>query len=843
MRRWLIGGIALVIPGGGEAQTAPPASPEDIVVVGEKLRGSAIADGAPVAVLDAQAIKALGASKIDDLLRLLKPLTTSNSGADPVFLLNGRRISGYEEVQTLPPEAIERTEILAESDSARFGFPPTVRITNFITKRRFRALEASEDASTTTEGGGSAATFLLGSTRLDKDRRTSVTVSYERQDPLSAARRSPVPDTSLLYDTIGTVGASAGASVDPALDALVGRPVTSVSVPGDPALRGRLAGYAAAAAGPRRITDLAPYQSLNSRDQLRVNATQAIPVGRTMTGSLNLSMDAQRGTGLAGLSTATLRVPAGNPASPFANDVLLYRYLPEAGALAQRTRALTLHGGATLQGSLRRWLWSVTGSYDRNRTSATVDLGVDTGVAQAAIDAGADPFQPFDATWLRQRDVSRSRTLTRTASAKANVTGPLLALPAGDARVTLTADAARTSSAGRSTVAATPSVRRATESANVAFELPLTSAERGILSSLGTLTANAGIGIAAVSDYGRLASRNLGLIWSPRKRVQITASTSVSRTAPDIALLTQPVVAVPNAPFFDFLTGTSLLVTVIAGGNPALGPERRQIDTAGIGWQPFRGKELRFNFDYVETTINGQVSYLVGGTDALQSAFPDRFERDAAGRLVLVDVRPVNLARERERKLQARVSLWTMLGKAPPEPPKDAPPPAKDAPPPPPPKPRPSLYSFVTATARVDDRLLPRAGEAELDLLAGDSITGNGGRARYEVQGTIGGSVGAVNGGVFGLWQAATRIRNPVAASDLSFSGRTFLALYSTIEAQKIAAGAAWAKSLTFQFNVSNLLNTRTVVRDRNGVTPYRYQPAFLDPYGRMVKLTVRKLF
>lgn len=839
MRRWFIGGIALAIPGGSAAQTAAHAPPGDIVVVGEKLRGSAIGDSAPVAVLDAQAIKALGASRIDDLLRLLKPLTTSNSGADPVFLLNGRRISGYEELQTLPPEAIERTEILAESDSARFGFPPTVRITNFITKRRFRALEASEDASTTTEGGGSAATFLLGSTRLDKDRRTSVTLSYERQDPLLASRRSPAPDPGVLYDTVGTIAAPAGGSVDPALDALAGRPVTSVSVPGDLAARATLAGYAAAAAGPRRITDLAPYQSLTSRDQLRVNATHAMPIGNTVTGSLNLSMDAQRGMGLAGLSTAALRVPAGNPAVPFAGDVLLYRYLPEAGVLAQRTRALTLHGGATLQGSLRRWLWSVTGSYDRSRTSAMVDLGVDTGAAQAAIDAGADPFQPFDAAWLRQREVSRSRTLARTVSAKANVTGPLLALPAGDARVTLTADAARTSSAGRSTVAATPPLRRDTESANVAFELPLASAERGILSPLGTLTANAGIGIAAVSDYGSLASRNLGLIWAPRKRVQITASTSVSRTAPEIALLTQPVVAVPNAPFFDFLTGTSPLVTVVAGGNPALGPQRRQIDTAGIGWQPFRGKELRFNLDYIETTTDGQVSYPVGGTDALQSAFPDRFERDAAGRLVLVDLRPLNLARERERKLQARVSLWTMLGAKPPEPP----PPAKEAPPPPPPKPRPSLYTFVTATARIDDRLLPRVGQPELDLLAGESVTGNGGRTRYEVQGTLGGSVGAVNGGVFGMWQGATRIRSPIAASDLSFSGRTFLALYSTIDAQKIANGAAWAKSLSFQFNVNNLLNTRTVVRDRNGMTPYRYQRAFLDPYGRMVKLTVRKLF
>ena len=53
----------------------------------------------------------------------------------------------------------------------------------------------------------------------------------------------------------------------------------------------------------------------------------------------------------------------------------------------------------------------------------------------------------------------------------------------------------------------------------------------------------------------------------------------------------------------------------------------------------------------------------------------------------------------------------------------------------------------------------------------------------------------------------------------------------------------AWAKNLMLSLNVQNLLNDRIEVRDRNGVTPYRFQPAFLDPYGRTVRLTVRKLF
>ena len=838
---WLASGAVLATAGSAAAQEARPADPQDILVTGERLRGSVIGDAAPVAVLDAQALKALGATKIDDMLKLLKPLTTSNSGADPVFLLNGRRISGYGELRTLPPEAIERTEILPEQESARLGFPPTVRVTNFITRKHFRSLAVEESASTTTEGGASAAALELGSTQLDDLRRTSVTINYDRQDPLTAARRSTAPDTTTLFDRIGNVTGIGGGSIDPALDARVGRPVTVAAVPEDVAARGTLAGYAAGAGAPR-ITDLAPFQSIASRDQLRVDATRSVPIGTTMSGSLNLTMEAQRGLGLAGLPSATLRVPASNPASPFAGDVLLYRYLPEAGLLRQRTQALSLHAGGTVQGSLKRWIWTMTGSYDRLRASAAVDRGIAPDAAQAAIDGGADPFRPLSGAALADRLVSRSRSVVQTVVGKATAVGPLLALPAGDVQMTLNGDIARSSSSGMAAQAldALLDERRVTKTASVALDLPIASAGRGVLDAIGSLSANAGLGVTAVSDYGSLASRNLALTWTPVRPVQITASTAVSRTAPDIALLTNPVVTVPNVPLFDFVTGSSRLVSVTAGGNGALGPERRQVDTAGVAWQPIKGKELRFNLDYVATRIDGQIGNLSAVTPGLQATFPDRFLRDAAGQLVSVDLRPINLARERERKIQGKVSLWTMIG---PEPKPPATPPAKDAPPPPPPKPRPMLYAFVTGTARIDDRLLVQPGQPTVDLLNGQSITGQGGRARYEAQGTLGGSYGPIQGGIFGMWQAPTRIRSDIAASDLRFSARTFLALYSTIDAEKLAARAAWAKRLTFQLNVNNILNDRIAVRDRNGTTPYRFQRAFLDPYGRIVKLSVRKLF
>ncbi len=43
--------------------------------------------------------------------------------------------------------------------------------------------------------------------------------------------------------------------------------------------------------------------------------------------------------------------------------------------------------------------------------------------------------------------------------------------------------------------------------------------------------------------------------------------------------------------------------------------------------------------------------------------------------------------------------------------------------------------------------------------------------------------------------------------------------------------------------SIDNLFDARQQVRDRLGTTPLSYQPGYLDPLGRSVRLSVRKLF
>jgi iron complex outermembrane recepter protein len=126
------------------AQTSLEQAPQvekrgDIVVTAPRIKGSVETDLPLELVLDENAIASYGASNIADLLGALGNQTQSTrsrgqGGGFPIVLLNGRRVSGFQEMRDLPSEAIKRVEILPEDVAIRFGFAPGQRVVNFILK-------------------------------------------------------------------------------------------------------------------------------------------------------------------------------------------------------------------------------------------------------------------------------------------------------------------------------------------------------------------------------------------------------------------------------------------------------------------------------------------------------------------------------------------------------------------------------------------------------------------------------------------------------------------------------------------------------------------------------------
>src|SRR5438309_664921 len=231
----------------------------EIVIVGE--RRSAVKNVDPIATLDSNDIAATGATTVPELLRAIRPLTQSAGGGEPIFLLNGQRTSGYDEIGSLPPEAIDKVEVLPEPAALKFGYPPTRRLLNFITKRHFKQIEIRGSVGSTTDRGSTSADADFNMTRLHNDQRFTLALESRHTSSLLQSERHLVPDPDVLFVALGNVTGVNGAEIDPALSSVVGQIVTAAPVPDSASDRSSLAAYAAGANAPR-LFDLGPYRTL-----------------------------------------------------------------------------------------------------------------------------------------------------------------------------------------------------------------------------------------------------------------------------------------------------------------------------------------------------------------------------------------------------------------------------------------------------------------------------------------------------------------------------------------------------------------------------------------------------
>ena len=183
----------------------PPEEPslsgnDDIVVTGRKYDDRSIVDDqtSPLALLDADRLKATGATSIGDLLRRLAPLLTAPGGKEPLILLNGRPMLSEKDLSTLPPEAIEKLQVLAEENAPRFGNAPDRRVVNIVLQRRFTSAEIEPRLSTTTDGAGTEMQANGLATKLADRTHLSFSANYRRQDGVTEYDREPGPAPSTL---------------------------------------------------------------------------------------------------------------------------------------------------------------------------------------------------------------------------------------------------------------------------------------------------------------------------------------------------------------------------------------------------------------------------------------------------------------------------------------------------------------------------------------------------------------------------------------------------------------------------------------------------------------------
>lgn len=148
-------------------------------------------------------------------------------------------------------------------------------------------------------------------------------------------------------------------------------------------------------------------------------------------------------------------------------------------------------------------------------------------------------------------------------------------------------------------------------------------------------------------------------------------------------------------------------------------------------------------------------------------------------------------------------------------------------------------------TWRFQDEILIRDGLPVLDLLDGAAIGTSGGQPRHEVELQTGYSLNGLGARVNATWKAATDVNGTLSSGDLHYSDQATVGVkfFADLTARpELISRFFWLRGSRISLDIDNVFDSRLEVRDALGNTPVGYQPDYLDPTGRTIKLSFRKL-
>lgn len=866
---------------------------EEIVVTGRPPPGSVPGDIKPELQLSPADIRSYGVSSVAELLTELAPQVQSVRGGQPVILINGRRSAGFQEIRDFPPEALLRVDILPEEVALKFGYRADQRVVNFVLRPRFRSYTGELEGSAPTQGGSSNFEAEGGLVRIDRDRRLNVNLQAETTSNLLESERGILPNTTgTPFDLTGNVtGTTSGAAIDPALNTAAGGIVTVAAVPTGATT---LAGFAAGANAPN-VTDTTPFRTLQSAvDRFSGNAVYSRTLFGNVAATATARVEHTRTEGLLGLPGVSLALPGRTPFSPFTSNVLVQRFA-DANPLVRNGETTAANAGFALNGDVGRWRWSLNGNYDRTESDTRTERGVDAAALQAQVTAGS--FNPFGDLGTLSRTADTARSVSSAAAIDALASGVLFSLPAGDANASIRVAGRTTEFDSRSLRAGIDTatqIARDSGSIRGNIDLPIASESRDVLSALGRLSLNANAEIEQLSDFGTLTTFGYGLNWQPITPIRLLVTMTHEENAPSSQQLGNPVITTPFVRVFDYVRGETVDITRLDGGNPGLSSSDSRVFKAGLNVRPWSDRDFSVQADYTSSRIDNPIAGFPSATAEIEAAFPERFTRDATGQLLRIDNRPVNFERAetsslrwginfsksittaRSRQAQAEREARMAQRQA-----------ARDAAAAagtPLPEGRPGggdrprgegrpggggpggpggglgfgcggfggggggrLQASIYHTWNITDTLLIRQGLPELDLLNGSATGNNGGSPRHQVQFNGGYTRDGIGSRITLNWREGTSVNGGSRGGQaLDFGSLTTVGarLFVDLGQQPgLVRDHPWFRGSRVSLNVDNLFNARQRVTDAQGEVPFSYQPGYVDPLGRVVRISFRKLF
>lgn len=320
----------------------------------------------------------------------------------------------------------------------------------------------------------------------------------------------------------------------------------------------------------------------------------------------------------------------------------------------------------------------------------------------------------------------------------------------------------------------------------------------------------------------------VALSWLPIRGLHLKGTWTGSVETPSEAQRLAPLVVGAPILVYDFRAGSAVEVAPVLGGEPGLRPARLEQQAFGLSLGPYTRWSLSGAVQFERSETTDSIGQLPFPTPQVEAAFPERFRRDAAGRLISIDLRPLNLTDMHTEKLTSNLTLTLPT-------PHDGRQATR------------LRLSFNHIWLIRSDATL-RQGFGELDRLAGDG----GGLPHQEVNMTVDGRHGPWGGNAVMRWRDGYRVRVEAGRDgpdDLQVLGLATVdakLTYQFASAPLIAVsrpGQRRSAGFELEMGVENLFDSRASARLGDGRPASGYGRDDQDPVGRKVRLALKARF
>jgi hypothetical protein len=800
---------------------------EPIIITGTPL----FRDLQPERNLEQDAIESYGVSTIDELLGYIQG-ETGNDADQPLILVNGSRINDVDEIGAFPVEVLRSVEVLPRGAAVRAGGRPGQRVISINLKRLSKTATLTAAHKMATEGawngdrGEALATYVKGKLRAN------IALRAGDEDALLESERGVIqPSPFLPYSQTGNVIGYPNTSgeIDPLLSAIAGHIVTVAPVPAKatPALSDFLSAQAS-------LTDLGSFRTLRPNSRFYdLNGSFAAPIAGWLNSSTTMRLSRNESHALRGLPAALFVLSPFNTTSPFSREVGLAFY--GADPLRSRSERVSGEFNETLNATLGTW----TGNFyaKRSESKDVTRIEQEAVFAPIALDNAFNPFAT-DLTGDIALKTYRTEQHNWLTLGQLVLNGPAATLPAGEIQATVEGRLAWNKLRSSSTFATfgNGTFSRNEQSIRGALDVPIASRANKFLPQLGELSADGEYMRVHYSDAGALTHYAVGLTWEPLQALRLRAEIERTDLAPTIELLGEPVRGTPGVRIFDPLTGETVDVTQITGGNPDLKPEKDRVRRLSALLRLVPKLNLQLNAEYTDFNRRNFVASLPEASAAVELAFPERYIR-TNGVLTTVDLRPVNFGSDRAKRLRWGLSMNKRIGGSD----SGAAVTSDSA------RSTPPTYFQLTANHSMvfSEKILIRPGLDPVSLLDGGAIGIGGSQVRHQLDGTAAINSGGIGARLGITWRGASRLDTRVGSTTdtLHFSPLMLINLRAFADMKRLLPETAWAKGLRASLDVINVTNHRQRVRDSSGKTPLQFQQAYRDPLGRTIEVELRKVF